>query len=35
MDLMIKYGSFFMQNSERINRLNAFTAHALQTVKEV
>ena len=32
-DLMIKYGSFFMQNSERINRLNAFTAHALQTVK--
>ena len=32
-DLMVKYGSFFMQNSERINRLNAFTAHALQTVK--
>ena len=32
-DLMVKYGSFFMQNSERINRLNAFTAHALQTIK--
>ena len=33
-DLMVKYGSFFMQNSERINRLNAFTAHALQAVKK-
>ena len=33
-DLMIKYGSFFMQNSERINRLNAFTAHAMQAVRK-
>tara|TARA_R100001463_G_scaffold15278_1_gene39892 strand:- start:859 stop:9492 length:8634 start_codon:yes stop_codon:yes gene_type:complete len=34
MDTMVKYGSFFMQNSERINRLNAFTAHAIQSVKK-
>jgi hypothetical protein len=34
MDTMVKYGSFFMQNSERINRLNAFTAHAMQAVKK-
>ncbi len=31
-DLMIKYGSFFMQHSEKVNRLNAFTAHAIQTI---
>ena len=31
-DVMVKYGSFFMQNSERMNRLNAFTAHAFQAI---
>ena len=31
-DVMVKYGSFFMQHSERVNRLNAFIAHGLQAV---
>jgi hypothetical protein len=33
-DVMLKYGGFFMQNSERINRLNAFIAHGLQAVEK-
>jgi hypothetical protein len=33
-DVMLKYGSFFMQHSERINRLNAFIAHGLQAVEK-
>ena len=31
-DTMVKYGGFFMQHSERVNRLNAFIAHGLQAV---
>ena len=33
-DAMLKYGSFFMQHSERVNRLNAFIAHGLQAVEK-
>ena len=29
-DVMLKYGGFFMQSSERINRVDAFISHALQ-----
>ena len=29
-DVMLKYGGFFMQASERINRVDAFLSHALQ-----
>ena len=29
-DAMLKYGGFFMQASERINRIDAFLSHALQ-----
>jgi len=32
-DLMLKYGGFLMKQSERVNRLNAFTAHAMQAVE--
>ena len=32
-DIMLKYGGFLMQQSERVNRLNAFTAHAMQAVE--
>ena len=31
-DIMLKYGGFFMQHSERVNRLNAFAAHAMQAI---
>ena len=31
-DIMLKYGGFFMQHSEKVNRLNAFAAHAIQTI---
>ena len=33
-DVMVKYGSFFMQHSEKVNRLNAFTAHAIQAINK-
>lgn len=33
-DAMVKYGSFFMQHSEKVNRLNAFTAHAIQAINK-
>ena len=33
-DTMVKYGGFFMQHSERVNRLNAFIAHGLQAVEK-
>jgi hypothetical protein len=33
-DVMLKYGSFFMQHSEKVNRLNAFTAHAIQAINK-
>ena len=32
-DIMLEAGGFFMKSSERINRKNAFIAHALQAVR--
>jgi len=33
-DVMVEYGSFIMQNSERINRLNAMIAHSHQAIEK-
>tara|TARA_Y100000592_G_scaffold77105_1_gene120830 strand:+ start:948 stop:9452 length:8505 start_codon:yes stop_codon:yes gene_type:complete len=33
-DVMVDYGSFIMQNSERINRLNAMIAHSHQAIEK-
>ena len=34
-DVMVQYGSFIMQNSERINRLNAMIAHSFQAMDKL
>ena len=33
-DIMLKYGSFFMRHSEKVNRVNSYMAHALQAMEK-
>ena len=33
-DTMLKYGSFFMRQSEQFNRVNSYMAHALQIIEK-
>ena len=33
-DIMLKYGSFFMRNSEQFNRVNSYMAHAMQAIEK-
>ena len=33
-DVMLKYGSFFMRHSEKVNRVNSYMAHAMQAIEK-